>query len=249
MDWMAVLLAGTMGLFAAGWVKGLVGLGLPTIAMAFLTLVIDPRTALSLILVPMFASNFWQMWRGGEVARTVRAHWRFAAVLVVVVTLTVILSREAGDRLLLGALGIALLLFAFFSWRRMIPEIPDRLVRPGEAASATVTGIIGGLIGGWAAPLAMWLTARRLPPDDFIRASGFLIAAGSLPLLIFYAALGLATPTNLAISTGLLIPTFLGFAAGEMMRRRFSAEGFKTALLVVFLLLGLNLLRRAILGV
>ncbi|ONX46647.1 hypothetical protein A8F11_13745, partial [Burkholderia cenocepacia] len=46
----------------AGAVKGMIGLGLPTIAMGLLTLAMPPSAAASLLLVPSFITNVWQLW-------------------------------------------------------------------------------------------------------------------------------------------------------------------------------------------
>ncbi|MCC1492904.1 sulfite exporter TauE/SafE family protein [Cognatishimia sp. F0-27] len=246
MDVMSLLNYGAVALFAAGIVKGFVGLGLPTVAMGLLTFGMEPRLALSLILVPMLMSNLWQMIRGGDMMGVMRRHWRFAVALMVTVGLTVYLTREASDRLLLAMLSIALLIFAGASWKRMVPEIPPRLLRITEVVTAIIVGVIGGLTGGWGAPLAMYLSARRVETEEFIRASGFLIAAGSVPLLGSYAALGLASGPVFALSAALLVPTLLGFTVGETLRRRLNPEGFRKALIWVFFLLGLDLMRRAI---
>ena len=55
------------GVFAvAGVVKGVVGLGLPTVAMALLALWMAPAQAAALLIVPSLLTNLWQMrpWRG-----------------------------------------------------------------------------------------------------------------------------------------------------------------------------------------
>ncbi len=44
----------------AGFVKGVVGLGLPTVALALLTATLGLREAVALMLVPSFATNLWQ---------------------------------------------------------------------------------------------------------------------------------------------------------------------------------------------
>ena len=46
--------------FLAGAVKGVIGLGLPTVSLALLTLALDLPTAMALLLVPSFVTNLWQ---------------------------------------------------------------------------------------------------------------------------------------------------------------------------------------------
>ena len=45
----------------AGLVKGVIGLGLPTIAMGLLAIVLPPAQAAALLVVPSFVTNVWQL--------------------------------------------------------------------------------------------------------------------------------------------------------------------------------------------
>ena len=48
----------------AGAVKGVIGMGLPTVAMGLLGLVMPPVQAAALLVVPSLATNVWQMLAG-----------------------------------------------------------------------------------------------------------------------------------------------------------------------------------------
>lgn len=49
----------------AGLVKGVIGLGLPTIAMGLLALVMAPIEAAAILILPSFLTNVWR-WRVGR---------------------------------------------------------------------------------------------------------------------------------------------------------------------------------------
>ena len=57
-------IAGTFLL--AGGVKGVIGLGLPTVSLGLLTAVLDLTTAMALLIVPSFVTNLWQAMAGGN---------------------------------------------------------------------------------------------------------------------------------------------------------------------------------------
>ena len=61
----------------AGTVKGVIGLGLPTVSLAILTVAIDLPTAMALLLVPSFATNLWQASVGGNATSLWRRLWPF----------------------------------------------------------------------------------------------------------------------------------------------------------------------------
>ena len=235
-------------LLLAGAVKGFIGLGMPTVALVLLTFQLDARSAVTLILIPMLLSNVWQFCRGPDMVGCAKKHWRYAAILILCVAGTVWFSQSAPDRVLRAVLGVFVLVFCFSSWRDLVPPIPSHRVRLFEGFSAVVAGLVGGLTGAWAAPLAMYLTGLRLERDDFVQALGFLITAGSVSVLVLFIAVGHSSTTDLAVSAFLLVPTLIGFSAGERMRYRTNSKHFKGFFLSAFSLLGANLLLGSLWG-
>ena len=63
------LLAVGASFLVAGFVKGVVGLGLPTVAMGTLSLVMPPVQAAALLIVPSMVTNVWQLAASAGVAR------------------------------------------------------------------------------------------------------------------------------------------------------------------------------------
>ncbi|MCG6904406.1 MAG: sulfite exporter TauE/SafE family protein [Rhodobacter sp.] len=230
----------------AGAIKGAVGMGLPTAAMGLMTLVLDPRTAISLILMPMLLSNAWQVYRSGQIPRAFRTYLPFAAALMIGVAVTVSLSRNAPDRVLMALLGGAILIFVAVNASRWAPRIPDHRDHAAQMFTGAFAGIMGGVTSVWAPPMAVYLAARGVAKDEFVRASGLLIFLGSLPLAIGYLGQGFLDRQLGLMSLAMLVPTFAGFAFGESLRHRLSETGFKRFLLIVFALMGLNLIRRAV---
>ena len=61
----------------SGIIKGFLGIGLPTAAMAFLTLVMEPTEAISLLTIPIIATNFFQFIRSSERVQTAKKYKYF----------------------------------------------------------------------------------------------------------------------------------------------------------------------------
>ena len=59
--WDGWLVAAAAIFWLAGTVKGVVGLGLPTVAMALLAMLMTPAQAAALLIVPSLITNVWQM--------------------------------------------------------------------------------------------------------------------------------------------------------------------------------------------
>lgn len=232
----------------SGTIKGLVGIGLPTAAISVLTLVVEPRVAIAMLLGPIVVTNGWQVWQMGEIRRAFRSYAPFALVLAAVLLVTVLLSARVSDRVIFLALGISIVSFAVVNLRFAVPPLPDRFDRAGQVFFGAMAGVLGGLSGVWAAPMVIYLTARNVSKDEFVRATGLMIFMGSLPLVYGYVREGILTPDLAVVTLLMVVPTLLGFSMGARMRARLSNERFRRVLLYVFLLLGLNLLRRGIWG-
>lgn len=59
----------------AGFVKGLIGLGLPTVSMGLLAVVMPPVEAAAILILPSFVTNVWQMLAGPSLRAVVHRLW------------------------------------------------------------------------------------------------------------------------------------------------------------------------------
>ena len=216
----------------AGGVKGAAGMGLPTTAMGLSTLFVDPRMAVALILIPMITSNAWQVYRSGDTLRACRTYLPFAMALMICVFATVLLTSNAPDAILFATLGGTLLIFVTVNLTRWRPRISSAQDTKVQVGAGFIAGVMGGLTSVWAPPLAVYLAAKDVTKDEFVRATGLLIFLGSIPLAIGYLSQGHMTSRVALISTLMILPTFAGFAIGENIRHRLSEQAFKNVLLV-----------------
>ncbi len=244
MDMFLLLALGTFLL--AGTVKGTVGMGLPITAIGILSQFTDPRFAVTISVLPIVVSNAWQVFRSGDVIAAIKRYWRFALCLAVVLLGTSLVATRVPTELIATALGFIIVLFALTSLAFTPPFLPEKYDRIGQIIGGTFSGIFGGLTAIWAPPMVIYFLARRLDKDEFVRASGVLFLAGSLPLLVGYFFNGLLDTETTKLSALLIIPSLLGFTFGELLRRKLNTERFRTVVLIVFLVMGLNLLRRSL---
>ena len=59
----------------AGFVKGVIGLGLPTVSMGLLAVAMPPAHALAIVIVPAILTNIWQTFVGPYLRDIVRRLW------------------------------------------------------------------------------------------------------------------------------------------------------------------------------
>ncbi len=225
----------------AGTVKGVTGIGLPTVSVAILSQFISPFEAISLVVFPILVTNLWQVIRAGVGVETLRKYRVLISLLIVTLFLTTYVTLAVSAELLLSIIGVAILLFAGLSLLSVSPELPDRLDRAGQIAAGLGAGVLGGLTSIWAPPVVIYLLSRRTGPDEFVRAAGLFIFLGSLPLAIGYWNVGLLNAATAPVSALMVLPSLVGFSIGEFCRKRLNAETFRKIVLWLFLLMGLRL--------
>src|SRR5919109_264819 len=89
----------------AGAVKGVIGLGLPTVSLALLTVALDLPTAMALLLVPSFVTNLWQSIVGGNAKVILYRLWPFLVTATVTVWIGVAALTRLTPSLLTALLG------------------------------------------------------------------------------------------------------------------------------------------------
>lgn len=230
----------------AGTIKGIGGIGLPTASISLLSQFYDPYSAIALVIFPMMFSNIWQMHQSGDVVRIFKTFWPFGLMLMIFILIFSSLSAAIPVEMLMIILGGVIILFSLCSLLIHPPELPDRFDTLAQVIAGSLAGIMGGLTAIWSAPMVIYLVSRRVDKDDFVRATGLLITMGTLPLCFGYWANGLLTGSLAGISIMMIIPTIIGFSLGERIRRKIEPAIFQKVVLLLFLLMGLNLIRKAL---
>src|ERR1700730_2230463 len=63
----------------AGFVKGVIGLGLPTVSMGLLAVTMQPSHALAIVVAPAIVTNVWQTFVGPYLRDILRRLWPMLA--------------------------------------------------------------------------------------------------------------------------------------------------------------------------
>ena len=242
------LLAAVAAIFlTAGTIKGLVGIGLPTASVGMMSQVMDPRQAIALVVFPSLLSNAWQMYRSGQILACIRRFWIYLACLMgVIAVVTVTLTASVRTETLMLILGVVVIGFSVMSLAWAPPFLPARFDKAGQVASGLASGLLGGLTAIWAPAMVTYLMARRVEKDEFVRATGTMIFMGTLPLIWGFWETGFLTGPMAGLSVTMIVPALIGFTIGERLRRLLDAERFRTAVLIIFLIMGVNLIRKAL---
>ncbi|MEM8651838.1 MAG: sulfite exporter TauE/SafE family protein [Pseudomonadota bacterium] len=232
--------------FIAGIMKGFFGIGIPPVILGVLTFFYDPRQVVILMLIPIVASNARQAFIGISPLVILQKHIWLLPVSTVVIFGTVYVSGNLPTNVLLTLTGVAMILFSVTSLIGRVPPVSEHWKVPMQIISGALSGLLGGVSGIWGPPLMIYLLASRLANAELIQTIGvfFFFLSGFMTLGI--AASGEMTVGGTFLSFLLIMPVIFGMKLGERFRGLLNDAVFIQWFLVVFLLLGFNLLRRGI---
>lgn len=241
---MLALIFGT--LIVGGVLKGITGIGLPMLSLGFLTIFLPVPLVLAIIVTPIVVTNLWQAVQAGNVMEPVRRFWPVAVALCAFLWVGAQLVVTLPPRALYAIIGACVVAFNAISYFN--PSF--RLPAGGEKWAGPVSGIVGGFLGGistlFGPPIVMYFLMLDLPKETFIRAVGLIWFVASVPLLLSYIDNGILNADTWLLSVLACVPGMIGLAVGTAIRRRIDERAFRKAVLLVFFVLGLNLIRRAV---
>src|SRR5471032_68043 len=242
-----LILIVTLTFFLAGIVKGVTGMGLPTVAMGVLGAIMPPVAAASLLIIPSFVTNVWQLFAGRRFAALA---WRLWLMLLGIVLGTVAgswLLTTANTRWTTTGLGIALAVYAGFSLLARPLSVPANVERWIAPVVGLTTGLITGATGVFVIPAVPYLQALGLNREDLIQALGLSFTVSTIALAVGLAGGGAFQLENAGASVLAVAPALLGMWVGQIIRQRVSPVTFRRWFLICLLLLGLQLTLRALL--
>jgi uncharacterized membrane protein YfcA len=236
----STLVAFIAGIFLlAGGVKGVLGLGLPTVAMGLLSLVMAPAQAAGIMVIPALVTNIWQVAAGPALLTLVRRlGWMMVATVIGTFSTIGFLTASSGSTAT-GVLGAVLAAYGIYGLVGPRFEVDARRERWLSPIAGLVTGMLNGATGVFVIPNAPYLASLRLDKEQLVQSLG--INAFVCPL-----ALAAALFVQGQLSTGILggnwavalLFSLAGMYFGQILRRRASEHVFRRGFFIGLLMLG-----------
>jgi uncharacterized membrane protein YfcA len=231
----------------AGFVKGVIGLGLPTVAVGLLGLAMAPAQAAALLVVPSLVTNVWQLAAGARLVPLLRRLWpMMAGIGIGTWAGSGMLAADAGG-LATAALGIALIAYAaagLVSGRLHVRPGAERWLSPVVGAA---TGVVTAATGVLVIPAVPYLQALALEKEDLVQALGLSFTVSTLALAASLAHEGLFQPSLAGASLLALAPALAGMMLGQRLRRHMHPGRFRLCFFLGLLAVGLHLAIRPLL--
>ncbi len=235
----------TVTFLLAGMVKGVIGLGLPTVSLGLLVASFDLTTAMSLLIVPSFATNIWQATVGGHLLTLLKRLWIFllmAGVTVWIGSIALITFDLSILSVMLGGLLIAYAMLSLSGFRLNLNTQQERWIAP---ILGSVNGILTGMTGTFVIPGVMFLQGIGLTRDQLVQAMGLLFTVSTVALGIALQYREFSTAQLNLASLVAVLPAVAGMWLGKQLRRKLSEQHFRLMFFNALLLLGIYIIMKA----
>ena len=242
--WAAILAVTLLG----GFVKGTVGFAMPMVMISGIGSFFPPETALAALILPTLATNVLQSLRNGlgAAVASARLHWRYIAIVMVMIALSAQLVNLFSDRAMFLFIGIPVVAFACLQLSGLRFSIPPSRRIPAEIAIGSFAGFTGGISGVWGPPTVIYLTALETMKVEQLRVQGIVYGLGAVVLTFAHLRSGVLNAETAPLSAALLVPAVIGIAIGFRVADRLDQARFRKATLLVLVIAGLNLVRRGL---
>jgi uncharacterized protein len=230
----------------AGFIKGVIGLGLPTVSMGLLAVTMPPSQALAIVIAPAIVTNIWQTFVGPYLRDILLRLWPLMFGTAVGIWLNGDMLTGPYARYGTIFLGVLLAIYAAIG----LGKFRFSVARSNEKWIGGIVGLITGAIsaatGVQVIPSMPFMQAIGMEKDELVQALGVYFTVATLGLAFNLTSAGLfsaatALPGAIAMATA-----FAGMFIGQAVRTRMQPDTFRRWFLIAMIFLGIYLIGSAI---
>jgi uncharacterized membrane protein YfcA len=230
----------------AGFIKGVIGLGLPTVAMGLLAVTMPPPQALAIVIVPAIITNIWQTFVGPYLVDIIRRLWPLMIGTIVGIwlnrgMLTGPYARYGGI-----VLGLLLVIYAIIGLSKFSFSVARRDEKWIGGIVGVLTGLVSAATGVQVLPSMPYMQAIGMEKDELVQALGVFFTVATVSLAFNLTSAGLLTAATALPGAVAMAAAFAGMYIGQAVRSRMEPEAFRRWFLIAMIFLGLYIAASAI---
>jgi uncharacterized protein len=233
-------------LLLAGFIKGVIGLGLPTVSIGLLAVTMQPSRAIAIVIVPAIVTNIWQTFAGPYLRDIIRRLWPLMAGTVIGIWLNAGMLTGPYARYGTIVLGVLLVIYAIMG----LSKFSFSVARSNEKWIGGIVGLITGAVsaatGVQVIPSMPFMQAIGMEKDELVQALGVFFTVATLALAFNLTSAGLLGASTALPGAVAMASAFAGMFIGQAVRVRMEPEAFRRWFLIAMILLGLYLAASAI---
>jgi uncharacterized membrane protein YfcA len=230
----------------AGFVKGVIGLGLPTVSMGLLAVTMQPSRALAIVIVPAIITNIWQTFVGPYLRDIIRRLWPLMLGTVVGIWLNAGMLTGPYARYGTIVLGVLLVIYAIIGLSTFSFKVAPANEGWIGGIVGLITGVVSAATGVQVIPSMPFMQAIGMEKDELVQALGVFFTVATLALAFNLTAAGLLSAATALPGAVAMAAAFAGMFVGQAVRSRMQPEVFRRWFLFAMILLGLYLAASAV---
>jgi len=237
-----LLLLAIAGIFLlAGFVKGVIGMGLPTVAMGLLGALTHPAEAAATLVIPSLVTNVWQLLAGPAFGALIRRLWPMMAGVCLGTWLGAGILTGDNSALASTLLGVALIVYAVVGLTAVRFAVRAFWEAWLNLPIGIATGLVTGATGVFVLPAVPYLQALKLEREELIQALGLSFTVSTIAMAAALWGEDAINTADIVRSLLALVPALGGMFFGTWVRSRIAAETFRRVFFLGLLLLGAHL--------
>ena len=225
----------------AGFVKGTIGLGLPTVAMGLLATRMQPAHALAIVIVPAIVTNIWQTFVGPYLRDIMRRLWPLMIGTVAGILAGAGLMTGPYARYGTIILGILLVIYAILGLSKARFSVAPANEKWVGGIVGVLTGVVSAATGVQVIPSMPFMQAIGMEKDELVQALGVFFTTATVAQAFNLTGAGLLNATIAIPGAVAMVAAFAGMYLGQLLRSRMDADTFRRWFLIAMLLLGIYL--------
>jgi len=231
-------------LLLAAFVKGATGLGFPLIATPMVALLLDIRTAVTVLILPNLFMDSAQVIRDGLPYDVFRRFSSLILPTIIGVFLGTVVLVKTPLWVLNLCLGVMVLVFVTSNLLKFDFMISPRTEKILSPAFGFISGFLNGMTNAAGPTLAIYLYSLRLEKRNFVKSIATIFMITKLSQLVAISTWNLFNWETITLSVQVLLFTLAGFYAGIRAQDRVNQKTFNRGLLILLVIIGVTLLLR-----
>lgn len=214
----------------AAIIHGSLGIGFPLVATPLLSMFMDVRSAILILLIPTMTNNIGNVIRGGQWDKSLARYWPIAAYGIVgsfLGTRLLVLFSADSFRPLLGLVLILYLcanrLGFKFTWIRTAPRI-------AMALFGLLAGVLGGTVNIMLPVLVIYALEEKMDKTTMIQVFNFCFLLGKFTQGVVLFQAGFITGDLVLLSAPLAVIGVVVMGLGMKIRDRIKTGTYRKGL-------------------
>ncbi len=233
--------------FVAGFIKGIIGFGMPMVILGASAAISLPSLGLAVLILPTLVTNIFQVSLFGrtKLIAVIKEFKFFLFFCLLGLFVGVQLFVAANLNSLVGGIGFVVFILSCVQLIKVKGQKRINTIRLSSIFGA-ITGLLGGATGIWGPTTVLYLTFIGTQKQSQILVQGLTFACSSVFILIAHLHTGIFDYETGLLSAVMILPAMIGMLLGGGVQNYLNQEKFRLITLISLCVGGIYLMLRSI---